>query len=74
MKFRVFWDCTIIDYSSGSESGNTPTGVGKTKLNSGKLPIIKKHPHGRGENNPVHPFFLHGLETPPRAWGKLYLN
>ncbi len=50
---------------------NTPTGVGKT----GPCPYCGKgawkHPHGRGED------FLRvgakdlGLETPPRAWGRL---
>ena len=52
--------------------GNTPTGVGKT---SPLFPIVfrrRKHPHGRGEDRFVVRFRLMLIETPPRAWGRLY--
>ena len=30
--------------------GNTPTGVGKTSVDSGRQMRYQKHPHGRGED------------------------
>jgi len=51
--------------------GNTPTGVGKTKLESLLAIVIQKHPHGRGENAMKLKKNLLDIETPPRAWGKL---
>ena len=51
--------------------GNTPTGVGKTKVVGGGVDLEVKHPHGRGEDaNPGGLPVIHE-ETPPRAWGRL---
>jgi len=52
------------------DSRNTPTGVGKTTLESTSKRLRWKHPHGRGEDQELQPFPLQVLETPPRAWGR----
>jgi hypothetical protein len=52
------------------KSGNTPTGVGKTRRLSRALPSPRKHPHGRGEDEPTHLIIKRCAETPPRAWGR----
>ena len=31
----------------------------------------EKHPHVRGEDCAIRLSFLHQVETPPRAWGRL---
>ena len=55
----------------GSFSGNTPTGVGKTRPRATAHNPTGKHPHGRGEDD-IHSEKLDGgEETPPRAWGRL---
>ncbi len=33
---------------------NTPTGVGKTDIQTAFDNQLKKHPHGRGEDKPDH--------------------
>ena len=33
-----------------ARAGNTPTGVGKTKTSPMETQIVRKHPHGRGED------------------------
>ena len=49
---------------------NTPTCVGKTPLiRSSRIPI-GKHPHVRGEDEPLRNVFVPCSETPPRAWGR----
>ncbi len=55
------------------ELGNTPTGVGKTIYGLLHTLIIKKHPHGRGEDGYIQARLAPSLETPPRAWGRLTL-
>ncbi len=49
---------------------NTPTGVGKTISYCYLGCLLKKHPHGRGED--LFPCYVLSctLETPPRAWGR----
>ncbi len=49
---------------------NTPTGVGKTEDFSPHQIVMRKHPHGRGEDRHVYRPFSRGAETPPRAWGR----
>ena len=49
---------------------NTPTGVGKTITRPVLINIIRKHPHGRGEDSPSLPHSIACRETPPRAWGR----
>ena len=51
-------------------SGNTPTGVGKTADGSSKCCVIRKHPHGRGEDMSSPNPCAVSTETPPRAWGR----
>ena len=53
------------------DPGNTPTGVGKTAAGQNAPVVRRKHPHGRGEDTRCHFFGHTGLETPPRAWGRL---
>ncbi len=62
----------ILKNSAGT--GNTPTGVGKTVLNTFSCLTPRKHHHGRGEDRIQRGFFLRWEETPPRAWGRLYLR
>ena len=50
---------------------NTPTGVGKTMVVSSTSISNEKHPHGRGEDTEYLLLRKDGLETPPRAWGRL---
>ena len=52
------------------KSGNTPTGVGKTRPPCNTSPKIRKHPHGRGEDLFLTTFVKRRGETPPRAWGR----
>ena len=53
-------------------TGNTPTGVGKTRKVWDKQATVRKHPHGRGEDNTDPVAILEEQETPPRAWGRLF--
>ena len=50
---------------------NTPTGVGKTGDYRNMRGFLKKHPHGRGEDDDAQIFRKRFVETPPRAWGRL---
>ena len=50
--------------------GNTPTGVGKTRLAIKGVFTPWKHPHGRGEDISTAAVSDHARETPPRAWGR----
>ena len=50
---------------------NTPTGVGKTGHDNGLRLPREKHPHGRGEDFRAWLLRRSGMETPPRAWGRL---
>ncbi len=52
------------------QSGNTPTGVGKTVEVELVPRPFEKHPHGRGEDILVCDLKIELLETPPRAWGR----
>ena len=52
-------------------SRNTPTGVGKTMYLDIKKIHLRKHPHGRGEDPGDSIQQSTGVETPPRAWGRL---
>jgi len=53
------------------DSGNTPTGVGKTVRKLYYITESTKHPHGRGEDRYYDLTIDQCLETPPRAWGRL---
>ena len=57
----------------GGVHGNTPTGVGKTCFEARKISRKEKHPHGRGEDPFPGGKILSLLETPPRAWGRLFI-
>ena len=50
--------------------GNTPTGVGKTPLDTLVVLTRQKHPHGRGEDVSMTQINFNASETPPRAWGR----
>ena len=51
--------------------GNTPTGVGKTRVGQLQCATSRKHPHGCGEDIPTHLPQRSSMETPPRVWGRL---
>ena len=51
-------------------SRNTPTGVGKTQPPAAFRPALRKHPHGRGEDDLFTNYDDSLAETPPRAWGR----
>ena len=53
-------------------SRNTPTGVGKTLKAIVDDEPERKHPHGRGEDQYNPTLWIIYIETPPRAWGRLY--
>ena len=50
--------------------GNTPTGVGKIRGCRRPGARGRKHPHGRGEDDPDRAQWVRYVETPPRAWGR----
>ncbi len=50
---------------------NTPTCVGKTRINPVYRITLKKHPHLRGEDHTGGQNTGGNLETPPPAWGRL---
>ncbi len=52
------------------QSGNTPTGVGKTRSSIWLSWVCEKHPHGRGEDLDSVASAKMAPETPPRAWGR----
>ena len=54
--------------------GNTPTSVGQTHTVELARPVMRKHPHERGEDALFVPDFDPGQETPPRAWGRQQLR
>ena len=51
-------------------SGNTPTHVGKTDLESEGYDVQWKHPHACGEDPATVLLPDHLPETPPRMWGR----
>ena len=51
-------------------SRNTPTGVGKTHQSILSRRLMRKHPHGRGEDCRATCQQRRPRETPPRAWGR----
>ena len=59
----------IITHSIDKQ-GNTPTGVGKTKIPAIDDDGDRKHPHGRGEDPLGCSPNVVAQETPPRAWGR----
>ena len=54
--------------------GNTPTGVGKTGFSTTEFARCWKHPHGRGEDEAWKAKIFYPSETPPRAWGRQWLD
>ena len=59
---------------SRTSARNTPTGVGKTLAASAAAEAAEKHPHGRGEDKPRIRASVRLRETPPRAWGRLFMR
>ena len=64
------WGRLAVSGRGPTFSGNTPTGVGKTLSSVFALPLVWKHPHGRGEDSTAFRLFESLKETPPRAWGR----
>ena len=50
--------------------GNTPTHVGKTRINPPQRHTHKKHPHACGEDASASKCTASSPETPPRMWGR----
>ena len=67
------WGRPVLLSSACRRCGNTPTGVGKTGYMANSISMQQKHPHGRGEDTSMHLKTKAGTETPPRAWGRLYV-
>ena len=55
-----------------SRMRNTPTSVGKTSSSLRCSCMTWKHPHERGEDSYAKPTRSALIETPPRAWGRLF--
>ena len=68
------WGRPIASPSSVINDGNTPTCVGKTPSQAICISICWKHPHVRGEDPDGSGTAFLGIETPPRAWGRLLRN
>ena len=47
--------------------------MGKTRSDRYPHPVHEKHPHVRGEDKRLRRRMKWTLETPPRAWGRLYV-
>src|SRR5581483_3015066 len=56
--------------AAGRADRSTPTRVGTTATNSSGPPLVPVHPHARGDDEMVPPWYgvMHG--PPPRAWGR----
>ncbi len=65
------WGRRLMMISAHFGSRNTPTPVGKTYYPKHTTGIAKKHPHARGEDRTKSTCRTHGVETPPRPWGRL---
>ncbi len=64
------WGRLTGSLSSVTNSGNTPTGVGKTTLRWSSSWAAGKHPHRRGEDPAACRCSGRWSETPPQAWGR----
>ncbi len=64
------WGRPLHPPKVGLLSGNTPTGVGKTLCLNIYVVLMRKHPHGRGEDPAAFASATLHRETPPRAWGR----
>ena len=53
---------------------NTPTSMGKTHRVFRSKKRGKKHPHKHGEDRMLQKSGENRIETPPQAWGRLYIN
>ncbi len=65
------WGRQAILTNTSSPERNTPTCVGKTRMQRQRARQYRKHPHVRGEDIPLMPLTTFSVETPPRAWGRL---
>ena len=52
---------------------NTPTGVGTTTKHNTSVLSLKKHPHGREDDDLQAVAEAFCKETPPRAWGRQHV-
>ena len=68
------WGRPIAKAFCAATARNTPTGVGKTMLASTTNVVDKKHPHGRGEDQTARQVLGVSKETPPRAWGRHFIE
>ncbi len=68
------WGRQHKDLGKIEDRRNTPTGVGKTISSSASWAVLGKHPHGRGEDLAAVGKIKEYMETPPRAWGRLFIR
>ena len=68
------WGRHIAAAINRGRRGNTPTGVGKTLCRLTAAEAKEKHPHGRGEDRLEARLDTWLTETPPRAWGRPYVD
>ena len=64
------WGRHVPPWISSVPIRNTPTHVGKTMSMLHWNVLTEKHPHARGEDNPLRVPADTGRETPPRTWGR----
>ena len=65
------WGRQLAFKLTRAKKRNTPTSVGKTFPFKALYCGLWKHPHERGEDPFNDSRAISGLETPPRAWGRL---
>ena len=68
------WGRPAWEQLAASGDGNTPTCVGKTARGHPSGQSAGKHPHVRGEDCAQSSGMAMPMETPPRAWGRLFTN
>ena len=68
------WGRPVFSSASFPRKRNTPTHVGKTHRQLDLRPGRWKHPHARGEDRRMRRELASSSETPPRTWGRPFLE
>ena len=68
------WGRPGMKKTASQVARNTPTHVGKTWAFRKTCQQKKKHPHARGEDSAMSRDGSRQLETPPRTWGRRYID
>ena len=64
------WGRLEVSATTKQAPRNTPTRVGKTDGNNGRIKELWKHPHACGEDSFTASWPNRLTETPPRVWGR----